>query len=225
MRKLISVLLLLFIFVNLSAQNITTKQKDDFGIWQNITVNKTLNDKFSAFVRLEHRSKNDAQDLDCAMFMPGVNFKATPWLQFGFIYDYAMAQNNTHRNVILPSVQVSKKSDNWSFSLREMGQYVFEYQSFLLRSKIDMRYKIPGTRLTPFIAIEPYTNRNQVEYTGCDNFIKDLSERIGVVKSTNFFGTTISAGKSTFEIGYIYYYLGSTAPGRHLFNVGYSIRL
>jgi len=226
MRRLISVLILISISASLFAGNPEGEQKDDFGIWQYTTASKTINDKWSVFLRLEHRSKNNAQDLDCGLFMPGVTYKALPWLQLGYIYDFAMAQNNAHRNVMLPYITFSRKIGDWSLSLREMGQYIIESENFLLRTKLDIRYKIPGTKITPFVALEPYTNKNQVTDTDCQNFFKDLGEDLGVVKSSNFVGIAFSLGKrSSCEAGYCYYYLGANAPGRHLVNVGYTIRL
>lgn len=219
--KLRKILLSVFAFslsLSLSAQ-------DDMGIWQYISLNKTFNPKVGALLRLEHRSKNNAQDLDCGLVMPGVWYKPIPWLTFGFIYDFAMAQT-ANRHVLLPYVQVSQKWGQWSFSGREMGQYIIKPENFLLRSKVQLSYKIPDSIFSPFMFIEPYTSGKYIRHDTDANIFIKAADAIGVAKASNVVGVAMSLGtKSTLEVGYNYYYLGSSSAARHIVYLGFAYRL
>ncbi|MCQ2147710.1 MAG: DUF2490 domain-containing protein [Bacteroidales bacterium] len=217
-KKILLSVFALIMSLSLSAQ-------DDWGIWQYISLNKTFSPKVGALLRLEHRSKGNAQDLDCGLVMPGVWYKPVSWLTLGFIYDFAMAQT-ANRHVLLPYIQVSQKWGQWSFSGREMGQYVIKPEAFLLRSKVQLSCRIPNSIVSPILFIEPYTSGKYIKHNEDGNVFIKAADAIGVAKSSNVLGVALSLGsKSTLELGYNYYYLGSASPARHIVYLGFAYRL
>lgn len=203
MKRLAVITILLFACLSARAQQ-------DFGIWQYFTISKSFGHGISAILRLEHRSKDRAQELDCALVMPGITYRPVSWFQTGFYYDFAISHNRPStfagRHVLLPFIQFQKSFGDCTVSIREMGQYVVT-KNFLLRSKLQVSYAFPEHKITPLVAVESYT----------DNTFARL---------TAFGGIQYRIGKrSTIEAGYSFYYLASAKPGRHIVNFGYSIRL
>jgi len=200
MRRVIAAISLIVLSLSLQAQ-------DDFGTWSYVTVSKSVGKGFGLFFRAEHRSKATAKELDLAMFMPGVTYHPADWVTFGLIYDFVLTKS-AKRNLLLPYVSVSKSFGGWSLSLREMGQYVFETNTFLLRTKLMAQYSIGEKGIVrPTIYIEPYTRCMEVS------------------SMTNFVGSTFKIAKrSRLEVGYIYNYR-SSGPSRHLVSAGYTLSL
>ena len=54
---------------------IRAQERDDFGIWSQIDLGARISDKWSGGLWFEHRSKENARTLDCALVMPYVNYK------------------------------------------------------------------------------------------------------------------------------------------------------
>lgn len=225
MKRFLTIILSCIACIALHAQDAGTDIKDDWAIWQYTTVTKSFDNGIGMLLRLEHRSKNHAQDLDCALVMPGVFYKATPWLQLGFIYDYAVTSTK-NRHVLLPYATATHKAGDFTFTGREMLQYIISTDNLLFRTKLQVQYKIQGTHFSPYIAIEPYSNSKYSKENENDNFLVGVADWMGVARSSNFFGTNIVLGKkSVLDVAYSYYYLGSSAPARHLLVLGYTYRL
>lgn len=205
-RRLLSAILACFLLS--CAASLRAGAQDDFGVWQYFTVSKSFDNGLGVLLRLEHRSKANTRELDCALVMPGISYKPVKWFQFGFYYDFAMAQK-ANRHVLLPYFQFSGNFGRWNLLWREMGQYVVNTGSFLLRSKFQVQYSIPGTPVSPMLALEPYTDKLQL------------------ARSTVFVGFTFKLGSRVrLESGYNLYYLKAADPHlRHLFNFGFSVNL
>lgn len=185
----------------------THAQNTDFGTWSYTTVSKPLGEKWGAMVRLEHRTKNNAGDLDCALIMPGISYKPVSWMTLGFIYDYAIT-TSANRQVLLPYIQFAKTYGHFALSFREMGQYIIDPSNLLMRTKMQLQYKIDNSRITPSIFIEPYTHE------------------LSLSRLSAFVGANIKVGsRSSLEGGYTLYYLSASDTYRNILSIGYTVRI
>lgn len=179
---------------------------DDMGVWQYFNISKKLGKGFSATLRLEHRSRNNASDLEVALVMPGISYTPVKWLSTGFYYDFAMTKGG-NRHVLLPFVQASANLGPCNLSVREMGQYNATANTFILRSRLKLSCAIPGACATPYTFVEFYSS-NRLDRV---HFLSGLSFRASDITNV--------------ELGYGIYYLGATLPLRHLLNIGVLIAI
>jgi len=205
--KFLLIIDLLFICSGSKAQ-----EADDFGIWQSLSFKAGLGPKADIGLWLEHRSKERAQTLDCAIVMPFVNWSPSPYLTFGYSSEYYIIGSGARYITCRPAVTLNLGSGDLKFSLREMFLYEHGFTtgtgSWTLRSRAKVSYKIPETSFKPYISCEIFTWEHWK-------------------KTRHYAGVTYPLGRhSTLDLFYMYYVMSSTPNHqRHVAGVSYSFHL
>lgn len=144
-----------------AAISVNAREKDDFGSWQTITLDKKFAGKWNAGVLFEHRSKNDTKDLDCAVVMPYIQYKALPWLAFSFDSETVALGDRKMQITFRPAAILTHSIGNFNLSLRELPLYEYTFDTkasrWLLRTRGKVSFNISDTCLTPYAAAEVFT--------------------------------------------------------------------
>ena len=203
-------LILLTAFVG-TAGSLCAQERDDFGIWSQIDLGARISEKWTGGLWFEHRSKDNAGTLDCALVMPYVNYRPWRHLQLGYSSEFIQTLGGwliTCR----PSVTLLLGEGNLSFALRELPIYTHDCTSgsgkWALRTRGKVAYAIPDTRFKPYVSCELFTTRRWE-------------------KTRYYAGTTCTLGpRSTLDLFYLYYVMAGTPNReRHVFGLGYAFKI
>lgn len=186
------------------------QERDDFGIWQSINLKGNIGKGWSAGLWFEHRSKESARTLDCALVMPYVNYRPVSYLQFGYSSEYILTGGPKYITC-RPSVTLLLSSGDLSFQLRELPIYEHNLDtgngSWTLRTRGKAAYAIPGTHLKPYVS--------------CELFTADKWK-----KTRHYFGTEWKIDKhSTLDVFYMYYVMSTLPYQRHVLGLSYTFGL
>lgn len=133
-------------------------QGDDFGMWYEASAQKKINDKWSADVDVEFRTRNDAKTADRWSLGVGGEYKVTKWLKasagYTLLYDNNRekltynddgAYNNWRpsywgvRHRVNVALTGSMDIGRWTLSLRERWQYTYRPEKTTERYDFDNR--------------------------------------------------------------------------------------
>ena len=190
---------------------IRAQERDDFGIWSQIDLGAKISDKWSGGLWFEHRSKENARTLDCALVMPYVNYKPWKHLQLGYSSEFIQTLSGwliTCR----PAATLLLGDGDLTFALRELPIYTHYCTTgsgkWMLRSRGKVAYAIPETRFKPYVS--------------CELFTTDQWE-----KTRYYLGTTCKLGdRSTLDLFYLYYVMaGAPNRERHVLGLGYAFKI
>lgn len=186
------------------------QEADDFGIWQTIDITTEPSDRWNFGVVFEHRSKNNAKDMDCALVMPHISYKITDWLSTGLQAEYITDPADKYLT-LRPNVTASYASHGFKFSLRQLlyCEYGLGRESWIsrMRTRAKINYTIPGTNLKP--------------YSSYEYFYTDVW-----VRSRLRFGFEYSFGKhSGIEAYYMRHYYPQRDFTRHVAGVCYTFNI
>jgi hypothetical protein len=203
-------LILLTAFIG-TAGSLCAQERDDFGIWSQIDLGARISEKWTGGLWFEHRSKDNAGTLDCALMMPYVNYRPWRHLQLGYSSEFIQTLGGwliTCR----PSVTLLLGEGNLSFALRELPIYTHDCTSgsgkWALRTRGKVAYAIPDKRFKPYVSCELFTTRRWE-------------------KTRYYAGTTCALGpRSTLDIFYLYYVMAGTPNReRHVLGLGYAFKI
>ena len=204
-RVLISALALLF-----CGQLLPAQERDDFGIWQDIDIGARFSERWSGGLWFEHRSKENAKTLDCALVMPYVNYAAGEHIHLNYASEFIQTLGGwliTCR----PSATLLLGDGDLTFALRELPIYTHYCTDgsgkWTLRTRGKVAYALPQTRLKPYLSCELFTARHWE-------------------KTRYYLGTTWSFGShSTLDLFYLYYVMAGVSTQRHVLGLGYAFKI
>lgn len=134
-------------------------QENDLCFWNAMSIKKSVSDKWTVGVRGEHRAYKDAGATQQYYFRPMVEYDVLSWLKLTAQSDFAWTSSGFNIR-LLPQAQGTYKTHGFTLSLRQRLQATWKEPdnswSCLFRTKAQVRYKIPKTPLSPFVAAEPY---------------------------------------------------------------------
>lgn len=134
-------------------------QDNDLCFWNAVSMKKDINDDWTVGLRTEHRAYNDASQTQQYYIRPIVEYDILPWLKAAAQADFAWMSSGFNIR-LLPQVTATYKRSGFDFSLRQRLQATWKQPDnswgFLFRTKAQVRYKIPGTPVSPLFAVEPY---------------------------------------------------------------------
>ena len=134
-------------------------QDNDLCFWNAVSVKADLNEKWTVGIRTEHRANQNVSKTQQYYIRPIVEYDILPWMKAAVQADFAWMSSGFNIRM-QPQVTFSYKKSGFDLSLRQRLQATWKQPddswSFLFRTKAQVRYKIPGTPLSPLIAVEPY---------------------------------------------------------------------
>lgn len=200
-------LLLLAVAFALSAVAMSAQDKDDFGIWQNVTITGKLSPKWSVGICAEHRSKDMVQALDCALVMPNVSYKPWSFMKLDLASEYIMCGDCTQWS-LRPSVSLYVPSTgdlDLSFRFLPIYEHTIETGEgvWTLRSRVKAAYNLESIHLTPYVSSELFTASQWK-------------------KTRHYVGAEYSFGKhSAIDVYYMYYIMAGKSWQRHVAGITY----
>lgn len=159
-RVLLSIAIVLFTLPAFS-------QRDDFGAWMTLSLNKDLPNKFGLSIDQEFRLKENLSTINLFYTNVGLNYKVTKFLKVGLVYRMINKQKNDGsygmRSRIYSDVTFKIKPGKWTLSNRTRYQIEWRqagYNSELnglpesyLRNLTKIGHEI-GPHATPYVATE-----------------------------------------------------------------------
>jgi hypothetical protein len=159
-RLLLSISIVLFTLPAFS-------QRDDFGAWMTLSLNKDLSKKFTLGLDQEFRLKENLTTINLFYTNVGVSYKVTKFLKVGLVYRMINKQKNDGsygmRSRIYSDLTFKVKPGKWTFSNRTRYQIEWRqagYNSELnglpeayLRNLTKIGHEI-GPHATPYVATE-----------------------------------------------------------------------
>lgn len=184
------------------------QEKDTFGGWEHLDVSIPFGtSNWTASLYLEHDNL-EYRRMSLFYASAGVGYKFTDWLRAGINYDFLVEPEAiAHRAVA--HVTGTLKEGNLTVSLRERYQYIWSggvTRANELRSKLKAQYAIPGSRFSPYVAVEVYT---------WDKWLK----------TRHYVGTTIDITQKIAFEAYYMYFVFSNQPAWHIIGLGLNINL
>ena len=212
MKPRLTLLLLILVLFPAAA---TAQEKDDFGYWTDIQINKSWKDASGVGgpyigLRGEYRTKNNFQETDIWFIRPTVGYRLNIWLKSDVSYDYCQTASGLQHKFLF-STTGFLKSGPLSVSLREMyvrilSTYSGEWSNFL-RSKLNVQYSFPDGGLKPYLAIEMFT------------WTKWINTR-------HFVGVSVPLGSwCSADLFYLYLTTAGSVPARHIAGLGLTFDL
>lgn len=192
------------------ALRLRAQDRDDFGIWSQIDLGTRISDRWSGGLWFEHRSKENARTLDCALVMPYVSYRPGKHILLNYASEFITTLSGWYITC-RPSATLLLGDGDLSFALRELP--IYEYAcakgsgKWTLRTRGKVSYAIPQTRLKPYMSCELFTARHWE-------------------KTRYYLGTTWSFGDhSTLDLFYLYYVMANAPVQRHVLGLGYAFKL
>ncbi len=181
-----------------------------FGGWEFLEVNHDFGKGpwFASFY-FEH-DNYQYRRLECWYTRTTLGLKVLPWLKADVAYDFVREPSClTHRAVA--DLTASLREGPLKVSVRE--RYIHHWtpasgeEGNVLRSRLKVQYAVPGTRLSPYLAVEVFTWgddwKKTRHYAACDY---DLSSKV------------------QFEAYYLYYAFDGL-PSEHIIGLGLNLFL
>ena len=150
---------ILFMIVLMAMPSALFAQENDLCFWNAISMKKDVSDRWTVGLRAEHRANQNMSATQQYYLRPLVEYDILPWMKAAAQADFAWM--STGFNIrLLPQVTATYKKSGFDFSLRQRLQATWKAPdnswSFLFRTQAQVRYKIPGTPMSPLFAVEPY---------------------------------------------------------------------
>lgn len=149
----------IFFMALLAMPSMLSAQDADLCFWNAVSMKKGIGDDWTVGVRAEHRANQNASKTQQYYLRPMVEYDILPWMKATAQADFAWM--STGFNIRMqPQIQFTYKKSGLDLSLRQRLQITWKQPddswAFLFRTKAQVRYKIPGTPLSPLVAVEPY---------------------------------------------------------------------
>ena len=176
------ILLLLLLPLNLRAQE-PLPDGWRFGGWEFFELNHDFgNGPFFGSFYFEHDNLS-YRHFDCWYTRTTLGVKLLPWLSADVAYDYLKEPAAVSHKLLL-DVTGSLKSGPLKVAIRE--RYTHSWtpatgkQGNVLRSRLKLSYSVPGTRWSPYLAVEVFTWGDTWiktrHYVACDYALTDWME-------------------------------------------------
>ena len=189
--------------MNVSAQ-------DTFCLRNNIKLTKSW-DRIYSTLHLEHRTQ------DCWFVRTYAGYKFAPWLKGDVAYEFRQKYSSELRQRGIVSFTGTLKSGNFSASLRERyvmefskkgGESTFGFSKNVLRSRLKVKYAIPGSIFAPYLSSEIFVWKEWE-------------------KSRYYAGTELKLGaRGKLDIFYLYtVYAAHPGTPRHSIGINYELSL
>ena len=134
-------------------------QENDLCFWNAISMKKDIGDRWTVGLRAEHRANQNASETQQYYMRPLVEYEILPWMKAAAQADFAWMSSGFNIR-IQPQLTFSYGKAGFDLSLRQRLQVTWKQPDdcwgFLFRTKAQVRYRIPGTPLSPLVAVEPY---------------------------------------------------------------------
>lgn len=176
MQKNISKLLLVIVFLISQFQILNSQTQEDLQLWTEISVSKKI-EKIEFTVAEEFRFHQNISAIQQFFTDFGVTFKINKYFDLGTNYRFAfnhiyIAQyQNSHRFNVDAKINFEIKRLKFYYKVRyqtEVDDFLYiptnDYFSNKIRNKINFKYDIKKTNLTPFATIETFTNVDNTNY-------------------------------------------------------------
>ncbi|MBO4570739.1 MAG: DUF2490 domain-containing protein [Bacteroidales bacterium] len=207
--------ILIAVIILLLPSLLRAQEKDDYGCWTDIQINKSWSDGSTSGgpyigLRGEFRTKNNFQSTDIWFIRPTVGYKFNNWLKSDISYDWCQSGLGLQHKFLF-SATGTLKSGPLSVSVREMYVRILTTStgqwSNLLRSKMTAQYAIPDCGIKPYLAIEVFT------------WTKWINTR-------HFVGAQfpLLEGCSA-DLFYLYLTTAGTSSARHIAGLGLNVQL
>ncbi len=142
-------------------------QTSDFGMWNTVSINKEITDKFSVGIDQEFRLRDNLSTINLFYTNFGAGYKLTDWFKFSLTYRFVDKHKEDLtwgiRHRIMTDFLFKVKPGDFSFSYRARFQwewrgagYTQEYGNVpevFLRNMIKIEYKVTND-IEPYIATE-----------------------------------------------------------------------
>ncbi|NDW12738.1 DUF2490 domain-containing protein [Bacteroides sp. 214] len=219
MNKKIILLVMLLCTICANAQ-------DDFGIWTSIGVEKKILPGLNAYAEGDFRLRDDAQTIDRWSGGIGLSYKIFSFLKISGDYNLIRFNHEKrdwetgHRFNLYATG--SYKWDNFTISLRERFQQTYREgvsrtakranPKKILRSRLQVSYKIADTKFKPFASVELFHTLNDPQSNGLDKTRYTVGTEYKINK------------KNAFEVYYRYQANNKddSEQNRHILGVGYT---
>lgn len=200
----------MLLFLVLCASWTRAQDRDDFGIWSDIDIHAHLSERWSGGLWFEHRSKENAQVLDCALVMPYISYLAGKHFFFDYASEFIYTLSGWYVTC-RPSVSLLLGKGNLSFALRELPIYEHSLASgtgtWTLRTRGKLSYALPETPFKPYTSCEVFTTRRWERTRYC-------------------LGTTCTMSEhSALDLFYMYYVMAYAPVPRHILGLGYTFKI
>ena len=147
-------LLLLCSIFNCNAQNY-----NDLGSWFALSVSRDFSERFSAAVRVEHRTLDTFQELNQAYSRASLYYKPVKWMRIDMNLDWAYTPSG-NRIRYIPGIRLSHKTESgtslylreWYMRTQYPGQELDPGNT--LRTKAGLSHPIGERGLTPHLDYE-----------------------------------------------------------------------
>ena len=156
LRYCTAALLLLCSIFNCKAQS---ADYSDLGSWLAVSVSRPFNERFSATVRLEQRTKDDFQGLNQIYSRASIYYKPSDWLRIDQQFDWAYTPSG-NRIRYVPGLRVSHKTERGiSMYLRQWYMHTWypgqsKASVGTLRTKAGLSHPVGEKGLTPHLDYE-----------------------------------------------------------------------
>ncbi|MCX6271463.1 MAG: DUF2490 domain-containing protein [Bacteroidetes bacterium] len=175
--RFLGILGLLFVGVNWAVYS----QTNDAGLWTNITLEKKLTSRYSAFLSEEIRMNENISEIGTAFTEIGVSYKIMPGLNAGISYRFIQKRQlddsyeKRHRYMVDGSYRFKMKK--FSITLRERFQSQYSairssetgnIPDNYLRNKLTLKYDI-RKKLTASVSSEVFFQLNNPDGNEIDN--------------------------------------------------------
>lgn len=203
--------LVLLLFPSLS----TAQERDDYGYWNYIQINKAWKDASGSGgpcigLRGEYRTMERFRTTDILFIRPTIGYRFNSLLKSELSYDYCRRASGLQHKFMF-STTLSLKSGPLGVSLREMYVRTLSTSSGAwsnrLRSKLNVQYTFPESGLKPYLAIEIFS------WSKWDN-------------TRHFVGMTAPLGSCcSADLFYLYLTTSGTPRARHVAGLGFTFDL
>ena len=203
------------ILLSLLSTALSAQERDDYGGWADIQLNKSWSDGSPSGgpyigLRGEYRTKERFQATDIWFIRPTVGYRFNSWLKSDISYDWCHSASGIQHKFLF-SATGSLKSGPLSVSVREMYVRILSAStgqwSNLLRSKMTAMYTVPECGIKPYLAIEIFTWTRWIN-------------------TRHFVGTQIPLGGGcSADIFYLYLTTAGSPSARHIAGLGLNIDL
>jgi len=161
MKKLITTCIVAFLCLSAFAQT------NDFGMWNTLSINKSLNSKFGLGIDQELRLRDNCTTVNLVYTNFGVNYKVRDWFKIALVYRFIDKHKDDFswgvRHRVYTDLTFKVKPENFALSYRARFQMEWRglgYDASLgnapevfLRNQVKCAYKGAGN-FEPYAGIE-----------------------------------------------------------------------
>lgn len=189
--------------------SLNAQDKSDFGGWYSVTAVKPI-DKAVVSLRLEQRLNDDMGNNECRFAALTGGYRFNDWLLGELSYEFWDIAGGNYNHKAVGALTGTLKEGGLAVAIREKYELNVPDDggdcSHTLRSRLRVQYRIPDSRITPYVMEEVFT-WNDVW-----------------IRSLNYIGLEWAAGDhSTFDFFYNYHLPNGSIPV-HTIGVGYVVK-